>query len=56
MSRPILTHVVTIEPLPEDHRSIYTPFKHDEYRYQCSVTDRWDPSYRVARSRSCPLN
>lgn len=50
------THVVTVEPLPEDHRSIYNPFKHDEYRYQCSVTDRWDPSYKVVRSRSCPLN
>jgi Trypsin-like peptidase domain len=50
------THFVTVQALPEQHQSIYNPFKHDEYRYQCAVTDQWDPVYKVARSPSCPLN
>lgn len=29
---------ITMQVLPEQHRSEYTPFKHDIYRYQCSFT------------------
>lgn len=37
----------------EKHKSEYTPFKHDYYRYTCLFEDRWDPVYREAESPSC---
>jgi hypothetical protein len=30
--------VVSMQLLPEQHRSEYTPFKHDYYRYTCSFS------------------
>lgn len=46
---------VTFQTQPEDHRVQYNPFKHDEYRYYCKGTDRWDPVYVEKRSPSCGL-
>jgi hypothetical protein len=45
--------LVTLTKTSEDHRSVYNPFKHDEYRYTCQFTDEWDPVYKEARSPSC---
>jgi hypothetical protein len=47
--------VVTFEPLPEDHRVQWNPFKHDQYRYSCKGVDRWGPVYVTARSPACGL-
>jgi hypothetical protein len=47
--------LVTYETKPEDHQVIYNPFKHDEYRYYCTLTERWDPVYKEAQSPTCGL-
>jgi hypothetical protein len=36
------------------HRVVYNPFKHDEYRYNCTFDDRWDPVYKLAKDDRCP--
>jgi hypothetical protein len=38
----------------ERHKSEYTPFKHDFYRYTCVLEDRWEPIYKEAQSNACP--
>lgn len=38
----------------EKHKSEYTPFKHDFYRYTCLFEDRWEPIYRLAPNPRCP--
>lgn len=37
----------------EKHKSEYTPFKHDFYRYTCLFEDRWEPIYRLAPNARC---
>jgi hypothetical protein len=37
----------------ENHKSEYTPFKHDFYRYICAFEDRWDPIYKLAENSKC---
>lgn len=37
----------------ETHKSEYTPFKHDFYRYTCSFEDRWEPIYKLAENPRC---
>ena len=46
---------VSFQTQPEGLRAVYTPFKHDEYRYYCTGIDRWDPVYVEAQSPSCGL-
>ena len=38
------------------HRVVYNPFKHDEYRYNCTFEDQWDPVYKLAPDDGCPTN
>jgi len=38
----------------ERHKSEYTPFKHDFYRYTCVFEDRWEPIYKEVQNNSCP--
>ena len=38
----------------EKHKSEYTPFKHDFYRYTCLFEDRWEPIYKLAGNARCP--
>lgn len=38
----------------EAHKSEYTPFKHDFYRYTCLFEDRWEPLYKLAPNDKCP--
>lgn len=37
----------------EMHKSEYTPFKHDFYRYTCLFEDRWEPVFRLAANPQC---
>ena len=37
----------------EEHKSEYTPFKHDYYKYKCSFREYWDPVYKLAISEHC---
>jgi len=37
----------------EKHKSEYTPFKHDFYRYTCLFEDRWAPIYKLAENPNC---
>ena len=45
--------IVELVDKKDDHRSEYTPFKHDYYRFQCWFKDSWDPLYKLARSGKC---
>ena len=38
----------------EKHKSEYTPFKHDFYRYSCLFEDRWEPIFKLAENTRCP--
>ncbi len=38
----------------EEHKSEYTPFKHDYYKYSCSFRESWDPVYKLVVSENCP--
>jgi pimeloyl-ACP methyl ester carboxylesterase len=38
------------------HRVVYNLFKHDEYRYNCTFEDQWDPVYKLAPDDACPPN
>lgn len=37
----------------EKHKSDFTPFKHDFYRYSCLFEDRWEPIYKLAENSAC---
>ena len=37
----------------EKHKSEYTPFKHDYYRYSCEFEDRWNPIYNLRENTNC---
>lgn len=37
----------------EEHKSEYTPFKHDYYRYRCLFQEYWDPVYQLVVSEHC---
>lgn len=47
-------HEVHLLGMDEKHRSEYTPFRQDYYRYNCLFEDRWEPIYKLAENEHCP--
>lgn len=45
--------VVELLDSGEEHKSEYTPFKHDYYKYRCSFRELWDPVYKLVASEHC---
>jgi len=49
------TRQVKLVRTDESHKSEYTPFKQDYYKYHCWFRDTWEPIYKLNRTAACGL-